>query len=119
MQTRFASLDRAQRTRERAAQPLAEAERLRREMEEMQAKYEAALESARTTARAEIEQMRREAEADEARVLASARAEAAEILDDVRTTLAQEIEAAHSSMARHAAELSVAAAEKVLGRSIQ
>lgn len=105
--------------RQRTLQPLAEAERLRRETEEMVGKYEASIEAARVAAQADLEQARREAEAEEERILAAARAEASEVINGVRATVAREVETARGTMARYAAELSLEAAEKILGRPVR
>ncbi len=105
--------------RRRIEGPLAEAERLRREGAEMQAKYEATLEAARASARADVEVIRRNAEVEEERVIEQARADAAEIVRTVKESLAREVESARATMARHAAEISVEAAEKMLGRAVR
>lgn len=105
--------------RERTAQPLAEAERLRRETEAMRAKLEASIEAARVAAQADIEQARREAEAEEERILAAARAEASEVIGSVRERVRREVEVARGTMARYAAEISVEAAAKILGRPVR
>jgi F-type H+-transporting ATPase subunit b len=99
--------------------PLAEAERLRREAAEMHAHYEATLEAARVSARKEIDDIRRRAEAEDERLLEQVRAETADMVAKVRETLAREVESARASMVRHAAEISLEAAEKVLGRSLR
>jgi F-type H+-transporting ATPase subunit b len=98
---------------------LAEAERLRREAAEMHSRYEATLEAARASARKEIDTMRRHAEAEDERLLEQVRTETAGMVAKVRETLAREVEAARATMARHAAEISLEAAEKVLGRSLR
>jgi F-type H+-transporting ATPase subunit b len=105
--------------RQRTSGQLAEAERLREETAEMQAKYHAAVEAALAAAREEVAQLRAEAEREEERILEAARAEAARVVEGVRTAVAQEVEAARATMTRYAAEISVEAAEKVLGRSVQ
>ena len=105
--------------RERTSGQLAEAERLREETAKMRCDYEAALQAARVAAREESTRIRGETEAEEARILASARAEAGEIVRGVRSRVAIEVEAARATMARDAAELSVEAAERILGRRVQ
>lgn len=105
--------------RQRTSGQLAEAERLREETVRMRNEYEARLQQARVAARDEVARIREEAEAEEARLLEAARAEAAAVVQEVRARVANEIEAARATMARDAAELSVEAAEKILGRPVQ
>ena len=105
--------------RQRTTGQLAEAERLRVETARMRSEYEAALHAARVAAREEVARVREEAEAEEGRLLKAARAEGAQIVEEVRRRVALEVEAARATMARDAAELSVDAAEKILGRPIQ
>ncbi len=105
--------------RQRIEGPTASAEQLRAEATVMREKYEAALEDVRTSVQREIAEIRRQGEIDEARILEAARAEAAETIDMARTSLASEVESVRSSLLRRAAEISVAATEKVLGRSVQ
>ena len=85
----------------------------------MRRDYEAAMQAARVAAREESARIREETEAEEAKILDFARAEAAEIVREVRSRVAIEVEAARGTMARDAAELSVEAAEKILGRRVQ
>ena len=105
--------------RERTSGQLAEAERIREETAKMRLDYEAALQAARVGAREESARIREETEAEEAKILGFARAEAAGIVREVRSRVAVEVEAARATMARDAAELSVEAAEKILGRRVQ
>ena len=105
--------------RERTTGQLAEAERLQEETARMRDEYEATLQTARASAREEATRIREETEAEEARVFDAARAEAAEIVQGVRARVAAEVEAALATMVRDAAELSVEAAEKILGRPVQ
>jgi F-type H+-transporting ATPase subunit b len=105
--------------RRQTEEPLAEAERLQREMAEMREKYAARIEAAREAARRDIEDIRRRAEVEEAETLGAARAEAARVVEEARAVIATEVEAARTTMARYAAELSVEAAEKVLGRAVR
>jgi F-type H+-transporting ATPase subunit b len=104
---------------ERASAPLADAARLRRETEALRQRYQADIEAAREAARQELAAARRQAEAEGERVLAAARAEAEKVVQEARSAVAGEVENARSSIARYAAEISVAAAQKVLGRPIQ
>jgi F-type H+-transporting ATPase subunit b len=103
----------------RASGPLADAERLRRETEVLRQRYLADIEAAREAARTELDAARREADADGERVLDAARAEAEKVVQEARSAVAREVETARSTIARYAAEISVAAAQKVLGRPIQ
>ena len=105
--------------RRQTEEPLREAERLQREMVAMREKYDARIEAARVAARRDIEEIRRQAEVEEAKMLGAARVEAARVVEEARTTIGREIEAARTTMARYAAELSVEAAEKVLGRGVR
>jgi len=105
--------------RERTTGQLAEAERLQEETARMREEYEAKLQQARAGAREEAARIREEMEAEEARVFEAARTEAAEIVQGVRARVAAEVEAARATMVRDAAELSVEAAEKILGRRVQ
>jgi len=105
--------------RERTSGQLAEAARLREETVKMRNEYEVALQAARVNAREEMARIREEADAEEARLLESARAQAAEVVQEVRSKVALEVQAARATMGRHAAELSLQAAEKILGRSVQ
>jgi len=105
--------------RRQTEEPLVEAERMRREMAEMRAQYEARLEAGRDAARRDIDEIRRQAEAEEANALGAARTEAARVVEEARATIGREVEAARATMARYAAELSVEAAEKVLGRAVR
>lgn len=105
--------------RERTSGQLAEAKRLQEEAERMRGEYEGALERARVLAREEIARFRGETDLEEQRILESAKAEAAEIVQAVRSQVATEMHAARATMARDAAEISVEAAEKILGRAVQ
>jgi F-type H+-transporting ATPase subunit b len=105
--------------KQRTAGQLAEAERLRSEAAAMRAEYEAAIEKVKAGGREEIAAIRRESELEEARVLDAARAEAASTVDQVRSQIATEVETARATLTRHAAELSVEAVEKILGRPLR
>jgi F-type H+-transporting ATPase subunit b len=105
--------------RRQMEEPLGHADRLRGEVAELRRQYEARLEAARDAARRDIDDIRRQVEAEEAETLGAARAEAARVVEEARVTIAREIEIARTTMARYAAELSVEAAEKVLGRAVR
>jgi F-type H+-transporting ATPase subunit b len=105
--------------RQRMQGPLAEADRLRHEASEMRTRYDTRIESAREAARREIDEIRRQAELDEQVTLEAARGEAERVITEARAVVAKEIEAARASIARYAAELSVDAGEKILGRPVR
>ena len=105
--------------RQRIEGPLAEAERLGREAAEMHARYEATLETARQQAQKDLELVRKEAEVEEERIMNAARADAAAVIGQVRESIAREVETARATITRYAAEISVEAAEKILGRRVQ
>ena len=105
--------------RERTAGQLQEAERLSAETQRMRQEYTLGLEAARAAGREELAAIRGAADREEERILETARSEGARIVESVRSSVAQELDAARSTMARYAAELSVEAAEKILGRSVQ
>jgi F0F1-type ATP synthase membrane subunit b/b' len=85
----------------------------------MRTRYDTRIESAREAARREIDEIRRQAELDEQVTLEAARGEAERVITEARAVVAKEIEAARASIARYAAELSVDAGEKILGRPVR
>jgi F-type H+-transporting ATPase subunit b len=105
--------------RERTSGQLAEAERLNAEAARMQQECAAKLDAARAAGRDEVAEIRSEGEREEARILEAARSESAEVVNKARAGVAAELQTARSTMARYAAELSVEAAEKILGRPVQ
>jgi F-type H+-transporting ATPase subunit b len=105
--------------RERTVGQLAEAERLNAEAARMHQECTAKLEAARAAGRDEVAAIRSEAEREEARILEAARSASAEVVNKARTAVSEELETARSTMTRYAAELSVEAAEKILGRPVQ
>lgn len=105
--------------RDQTSGRLAEAQRLNDEATQMQEEYARRLEEARVAAREEVAALRAEAEREEARILEAARAESARVIDQTRDAVGKELEAARANIVRYAAELSVEAAEKILGRRVQ
>lgn len=105
--------------RQRTEGQLEDAERIAAATEKIRAEYEAKLQAAQESARREVATIRAEGEREEEKILASARAEAAEVVDGVREKIGREVEAARASIVRYAAEISVEAAEKILGRRVQ
>ena len=105
--------------RERTAGQLEEAARINEQTEQLRADYTRKIEAARAAARQQGDAIRADAEREEERILTAAREESSTVIEKARAEIAHEVEDARASMLRDAAEISVEAAAKILGRPVQ
>lgn len=107
-----------ERRRERIAESLAEADRLRRQVEQEQAEFRAELDSARAEAQRIREEASRRAEAMRARELEQARAEAERLRSDAAAEIDRSRAQAAEELRSRTAELVLSATSRVLDRTI-
>ena len=107
-----------ERRRERIAESLAEADRLRRQVEEERAEFRAELDSARAEAQRIREKATRTAEAMRARELDQARAEVERLLSDAAAEIDRSRAQAAEELRSRTAELVLSATSRVLDRTI-
>ena len=97
---------------------LAEARQAREAAVRAQEEHRAQLLAAQREAAAVREQAQREVEADRQRVLAETRGEARRVLEEAKAAIEMETKRARATLREEVASLSLAAAERILGRAM-